>query len=276
MPQSRMFRNRHFIALGSVTLTAMLVLNLPAGASAHLKRGVGSLFLPLFGLVSATQQLPGKAIDELTPRSVLIKENESLSAENAQLKVQQEQGNAALAENNSLRAQLNWQQQQPWKLQAAQVVLRDPANWWRTVWIDKGTRDGVHENCPVLTSDGLVGRVSSAGPLRSQVVLLGDPNCRVSARVANPAHDIGILTASDPLPTSLLNLTYLASSAVVKSGQQVTTSGEGGIFPAGIPIGQIVDARQEEFGLYTAARVKLSANLGALSQVWVLTNPQTQ
>src|SRR5690349_22852600 len=101
MPQSRMFRNRHFIALGSVTLTAMLVLNLPAGASAHLKRGVGSLFLPLFGLVSATQQLPGKAIDAATPRSVLIKENESLRAEIALLKVQQQQGNAALAENNS-------------------------------------------------------------------------------------------------------------------------------------------------------------------------------
>jgi len=253
----------------------MLVLNLPAGASSHLKRGVGSLFLPLFGLVSATQQIPGKAIDELTPRSVLLKEIETLRAENQQLKVQQLQANATAQENNSLRAAVGWQQQQPWKLKLARVVLRDPANWWRTVWIDVGTVNGVHDNCPVLTSDGLVGRIFSAGYMRSQVVLLGDPNCRVSARVANPAHDIGILTASGPLDNSLLNLTYLSSSAVVKSGEQVVTSGEGGIFPAGISIGQIVDAQQEEFGLYTEARVKLSANLGALNQVWVLTNPQS-
>lgn len=270
-----MFRQKHFIALGSVTLAAVLVLNLPSNVSAHLKRGVGSLFLPLFGLVSATQQLPGKTIDELTPRSQLLKEIQNLRAENAQLKIQQQQGNGALAENNLLRAQLNWAQQQPWKLQAAQVLLRDPANWWRTLWIDKGKANGVYENCPVMTSDGLVGRISLADKYSSQVVLLGDPNCRVSARVANPAHDIGILIASDPLPTSLLNLTYLSSSAVVKSGEQIMTSGEGGIFPAGIPIGQIVDARQEEFGLYTEARVKLSANLGALNQVWVLINPQS-
>lgn len=265
-----MFRQKHFIALGSVTLAAVLVLNLPSSASSHLKRGVGSLFLPLFGLVSATQQLPGKAIDELTPRSQLLKEIENLRQENQQLKVQQLQANATAQENNSLRAAVGWQQQQPWKLKLARVVLRDPANWWNTIQIDAGTRDGVRENCPVLTSDGLAGRVSSAGYYRSQVVLLGDPNCRVSARVANPAHDIGILVASSPLPNSLLDLTYLSSSANVKSGQQVVTSGEGGIFPAGIPIGQVVDARQEEFGLYTEARVKLSVNLGALNQVWIL------
>ncbi|HZF01992.1 MAG TPA: rod shape-determining protein MreC [Methylomirabilota bacterium] len=269
-----MSRNKHYVALGSVTLATLLVLNLPSQAASRLKMGVGSLFLPLFALAGSAQQLPGKAIDAALPRSQLLKEIENLRQENQQLKVQQLQANAALQENNSLRTQVGWAQQQPWKLEASQVVLRDPANWWRTIWIDKGTRNGIRDNCPVLTSDGLVGRVSSAGTYRSQVILLGDPNCRVSARVTNPAHDIGILTASGPLDNSLLNLTYLSSSAVVKSGQQVTTSGAGGIFPAGIPIGQIADAEKKEFGLYTEARVKLSANLGALKEVWVLTNPQ--
>ena len=60
----------------------------------------------------------------------------------------------------------------------------------------------------------------------------------------------------------------------MKPGQKVVTSGEGGIFPAGIPIGQIVDSHPVEFGLYTEARVKLSANLGALDKVWVLLNSQ--
>ena len=56
----------------------------------------------------------------------------------------------------------------------------------------------------------------------------------------------------------------------MKPGQIVVTSGDGGIFPAGIPIGQIVDSQPVEFGLYTEARVKLAANLGALEEVWVM------
>jgi rod shape-determining protein MreC len=88
--------------------------------------------------------------------------------------------------------------------------------------------------------------------------------------VENAARDTGVLLASGPLDTSLVQLTYLASSANLKSGQNVITSGLGGIFPKGIPIGQIVDARSVEFGLYTEARVKLNANLGSLEQVWVL------
>ena len=60
--------------------------------------------------------------------------------------------------------------------------MRDPANWWRTVQIDLGSRDGIQTNQPVLTAEGLVGRVSSVSYVSSQVVLIGDPNCRVSAR----------------------------------------------------------------------------------------------
>jgi rod shape-determining protein MreC len=148
--------------------------------------------------------------------------------------------------------------------------MRDPANWWHTMEIDLGSRDGLTNNLPVLTSDGLVGRIASVGLTRSQVVLLGDPNCKVSALVENPAHDVGILNASGPLDNSLAELTYLSGNANLKSGQSVVSSGLGGIFPRGIPIGQIVDARPVEFGLYSEARVKLNANLGALEQVWVL------
>jgi rod shape-determining protein MreC len=239
-----------------------------------LKLTTGSLFAPFFGAVYAIRQLPGAAMDAVLPRSQLLKEIETLRRENAELQVRQQQTGAVALENDQLHALIGWQQQQPWKLKLASVVLRDPANWWRTVQIDLGKRDGLVENLPVLTSDGLVGRVSSVGYARSQVILIGDPNCRVSARVVNPARDIGVITASGPLDSSLVELAYLSGGANLKSGQSVVTSGEGGIFPPGISVGQIVDSRQAELGLYTEARVKLSANLGALDQVWVLLNPQ--
>jgi rod shape-determining protein MreC len=265
-----MFKRKHYLALGAVTLVTALVLSLPSRAVSHLKLGIGGLFLPLFGAVNAARQLPDRAADTLLPRGELLKEIESLQRENQQLKIQNLQAAATAHENDRLRALVGWQRQQPWNLKLARVVLRDPANWWRTIQIDLGKRDGLVENLPVLTSDGLVGRVSSVGFTRSQVVLVEDPGCRVSARVVNPAHDLGVISPGGPLENSLVDLAYLSGNANLKPGQEVVTSGEGGIFPAGIPVGQIVDSRQAESGLYTEARVKLSANLGALDEVWVL------
>jgi rod shape-determining protein MreC len=271
-----MFRKKHYIALGAVTLLAVLILSLPSRATSHLRLAIGSLFLPLFGLVHTARQIPAEAADAITPRSELLKELDALRRENAELKVRGQQAAATAVENNQLRALVGWARQQPWQLKLANVVMRDPANWWRAVQIDLGSRDGVQTNQPVLTMDGLVGRISSVGATRSLVVLIGDPNCRVSARVQNPARDMGVVGAGGPLNNSLVTLTYLSGGANLKPGQGVVTSGEGGIFPAGIPIGQIVDAWPVQFGLYTEARVKLSADIGALEQVWVLTNPNQQ
>jgi rod shape-determining protein MreC len=265
-----MLKKKHYLAVGVVVLAVLLIFSLPQRATSRLKLAVSSLFLPLFGLLNTAQQLPVAAADAVLPRSALLKEVGQLQSENQQLRIQMMQAAATARENDQLRAQLGWERQVSWKLKFANVVMRDPANWWRTVQIDLGTRDGVRENLPVLTADGLVGRVSSVGFARSQVVLLGDPYCRVSALVENAAHDIGVISPGGPLDSSLVELTYLSGNAVLKPGQNVVTSGEGGIYPRGIPIGQIVDSQTVGFGLYTEARVKLSANLGALEQVWVL------
>jgi rod shape-determining protein MreC len=269
-----MFRKKNYLALGVVTLLALLILSLPPRAISHLKLAVGSWFLPLFGLANTTQQLPASLADSVLPRRELLQQIDRLRRENDQYKALAVQNTAIARENDQLHSLLGWQQQAPWKLKLANVVLRDPANWWHTVQIDLGSRDGLRENLPVLTADGLVGRVSAVGLTRSQVVLIGDPNCRVSALVDNPAHDTGIIGAGGPVDTALVELTYLSGGANLKPGQNVFTSGLGGVFPKGIPLGQVVDSRPVEFGLYTEARVKLSVDLGALEQVWVLLNPQ--
>jgi rod shape-determining protein MreC len=102
-------------------------------------------------------------------------------------------------------------------------------------------------------------------------VLVGDPACKVSALVQNPARDNGVVTTrAGTLDSSLVTLAYLPRAAVVSPGQRVVTSGLGKVFPAGISVGQIVSAHSVEFGLYIEAQVKLAANLGGLEQVWVL------
>ena len=100
--------------------------------------------------------------------------------------------------------------------------------------IDLGSRDGLRVNLPVLTTDGLVGRISSVSLTRSQVVLLGDPNCKVSARVENETRDTGIIGAVRPAgQPSSSSWAIFRGNANLKPGQDVVTSGDGRDFPQG-------------------------------------------
>jgi rod shape-determining protein MreC len=265
-----MLRRPHYIALGLIVLLTLVILNLPGQTTARLKLGIGSLFLPLFGLASSTHHVAGAAGDAVVTRRELLRLNDDLRRQNEQLRLQAMQAGETARENVRLRQLVNWQHQTPWRLKLARVVLRDPANWWRTVQIDLGSRDALRVNLPVLTADGLVGRISSVSLTRSQVTLLGDLNCKVSARVENESRDTGVIGASGPLETELVELGYLSRNASLKPGQSVVTSGEGGIFPPGIPIGKIVDVQSVDYGSRADARVRLAAHLNALEEVWVM------
>ena len=129
------------------------------------------------------------------------------------------QAEGMVRENERLRQQLGWQQQKGWKLKPANIILREPSNWWRTVQIDLGSRDGVKINSPVLTSDGLVGRISSVSLTHSQVVLLGDPNCKVAARVDNHSRDTGVIGGSGPLDTGIVDMGYLSRTPSSSRGK---------------------------------------------------------
>lgn len=266
-----MLKRSHYIALSFVVMLTLVILNLPGQSAARLKLGISSLFLPLFGLASSTQQLAGKAADATLPRRQLIQQNEALRRENQQLKIQLQEASEMARENIRLRQLFAWQQRSNRKVKLANVVLREPANWWRSVQIDLGSRDGMQTNLPVLSVDGhLLGRINSVGYTRSQVVLLGDPSCKVSALVENEARDTGVIGSSGPIETTLVEMSRLSRNVTLRPGQNVVTSGLGGVFPRNIPIGKVVDSHLVEYGLYMVARVRLSANLGALEEVWVL------
>jgi rod shape-determining protein MreC len=250
-------------------LLTLTIMNLPSRTKARVKQGIASLFAPPFGLTRSAKETASKAGDYVVPRSELIKQNEALRLENQQLKLQLQEAEKTAKENDQLHKLLAIQQRTQFKLRPANVILHDPANWWRSVKIDVGTRDGISNNLPVLTIDGyLAGRIASASLTSSQVVLLGDPNCKVHSKVEETG-DTGVVGATGPLDSEFVEMNYLSKNASLKPGQNVRTSGEGGIFPRDIPIGKIVDTRSVEYGLATVARVRLGANLNALEQVWV-------
>lgn len=270
-----MLKRPHYIALGLVLVLTLMILNLPTKTTARLKLGIGSLFVPLFGLANSGQQAANRAGDALLSKSELIRQNELLREQNQELRLQLARNEGIARENDLLRETLKWaQKQKHGKYKLGNVVLRDPANWWRTIEIDLGSRNGVSNNLPVLGPNGtLIGRITSVSLTRSQVVLLGDPNCKVSARVDNAGRDTGVIAGSGPLESEFVEISYLPRNAELKPGQNVWTSGLGGIFPKDIFVGLVVDAHVEDSGLYAVARVKLAANLSALEEVWVILEP---
>ena len=266
-----MLKRAHYWVLGAFGVLGLVLLNLPPTAAGRLKLGFSSLFVPLFGLTGAGQAFVDRASYATLNRTTLITEVERLRRDNDQLRLAVDEGRDVLAENGRLRALLGWQSRAPCKLRAATVIGREPTTWWRSVTIDYGARDGARTNQPVLTSNGLVGRIRDVGLIHSQVALVGDPECGVSV-IVSETRDSGIIQDSRAAPDGegLVVLRTLQRSSAAMPGHRVVTSGLGGVFPAGIPVGQIVDTRQVEGGLYTEARVRLGANLNQLEDVWVL------
>jgi len=267
-----MFRRPQYLALMAVVLLVLVVLSLPVQTAIQLKLALGGFFLPLIGLTSSSRTVARQAEGTVVPRRMLLDQIDSLKRENERLRLHLIQSNLVWQENFTLRQALGWKQQTRWDLRLARVTLRDPANWWRTIQIDLGQRDGVVTNMPVLTSEGLVGKIERVGLGSSQVALIGDPNCRVSAAVEDDkGQDGGIIQAdsSSILDPSIVELTFLGGQSVAKPGALVVTSGQGGVFPKGIPIGKVIETRSVGFGMSTEARVKLLANLKHLDYVWV-------
>ena len=210
-----MFKKSRYIALAIVAVVALVLLNLPANTSARLRLAISSQFLPLFGLANKSQDVAGSTAEFALSKRELIRQNDQLRRDIAQLKISADQTEALTRENARLTQMLGWQQRQPWRMKLGRVVLRDPANWWRTVQIDLGRRNGLSNNLAVLSPEGfLIGRVSSVSLTKSQVVLIGDPNCKVPALVENDARNQGVIVGGGPLDDSFVKLTHLAISRI--------------------------------------------------------------
>ena len=267
-----MLKRQQYIILVSVVLLVAVLFKLPSQTVEKFKLAIGGLFLPLFGLAASAHELEGAARNTLVSKRQLARENDQLRRQIQELQIQLQQDAQMRLEDARLRALLGWSKVSRANVKAGRVIARDPANWWRTIQINLGSRDGIRTNCTVLSPDGfLVGRVQSAGATRSEVILLGDPNLQVSVSVeTNGETGVVLSRSSSPEENNMVDLDYLFGASSVRPGQSVITSGQGGVFPARIPVGTVVDIRHKDNGLASEARVKLSANLSQLEEVWVM------
>jgi len=268
-----MLKRPHYIALGVVVLLTIFLLKLPGRAVENLKRAISGLFLPSFALAGSAEDLAVNSSYALLSRAELIQQLQMLQTTNQLWQTYYKQAEEWKRENDRLRDYLGLQRQYPWKLKPARVVGRDPANWWKTITIDRGSRDGVVFNSPVMTGNGLVGRVTEVGLTQSRVALVGDPDCRISVLVGDEKNrEQGMIApvSSSPLDNSLVELNYLSRNSKLVAGQSVVTSGMGGVFPKGILVGQIAAFWDVGQGLYKDAQVRLAVKMNRLEEVFVM------
>lgn len=151
----------------------------------------------------------------------------------------------------------------------ATVIARNPDQWEEKLILNRGSSHGVELNMAVMTANGLIGKISLVTPFTSEVELLytNNPNYRVSAIVQGKKMDVfGLIEGYDEERNELI-LKRIDSSFEVNVGEQVVTSGLGGIFPKGILIGEVTEVTTDDYGLTKLAYVKPAADFSMLEDV---------
>ncbi len=196
----------------------------------------------------------------------LEQRNESLLAENFSLREVEQ-------ENQRLRQLLNFAQTRPGlTLRGAQIVGRvigqEAGNFLEYIFLDLGARHGIEVGMPVVTDQGLVGRISQVNYSTSKVLLITDSSSTVNAILQSSRLD-GTIRGE---PGGHLMMDYIPQGGLFSIGEVVLTSGIGGKFPKGIPIGQVVEIIQRDIDVFQQAVVAPTVDFGKLELVSVVTN----
>ena len=166
-------------------------------------------------------------------------------------------------ENERLRKLLDFKQTLPSKTIAARVIGWDLAPWRRTVLIDKGTHQGIHNRMAVVNAQGLVGRVIEAGAWSSRVILLLDTESRVSV-LFQGSRDLAVAEGDG---SSLLHVTHIDRQSTIKVGDSLISSGFGGVYPKGISVGTVEMVGTEKDGLELFSVARPYVNFSKLEEV---------
>ena len=158
----------------------------------------------------------------------------------------------------------------------ANVIGRDPLLWYQTIFVDKGSADGVQSGDPAIGDGALVGAVTTVDPSESIVTLITDHSLSVSATVDSQG-DTGLLVPAVGNPNALL-LQDLPNHAVISKGELVVTSGfKSGtlqsLYPPGIPIGSVSNNDPNQLANNGQVTVAPAADLRHLTSVQILTRP---
>lgn len=195
-------------------------------------------------------------------------ENKRLQLETTMLKRRLDQLQDQALETQRLERMLAMRRASQAEFLTARVVGKDATNWFKTIVLDRGSLEGIRRNQPALAPDGLVGRVVEVTPTSARVQLLTDPVSAVGGLIQR-TRVTGIVSGNLGAGA---RVRYLPLMADVIVGDEVVTSGMGGVFPKGILIGRIASVERKSGALFQEASLQSAVDLSRLEEVLILTN----
>src|SRR5699024_1411976 len=180
-------------------------------------------------------------------------------------------------ENEELRNLMEWMDDASIRdfdpIQAT-VISRSPERWVEQVTINKGRQDGVEPNMAVITAEGMIGKVQTRSQFTSTVQLLTgfDQFNRISATISREDGEdiVGMIEGYDEETESLLFRIIEESDQDLEEDELVVSSGMGGVFPAGLPIGNVVEVVADQYGLTRTALIEPAADMYDINHVVVV------
>ena len=212
--------------------------------------------------------------EKYTNIDAILEENEKLTTENAELRGQMVDYDKLKAENEAYKALTNIQEQHPEMSYVSSFVIgRDPLDSFYGFTLDKGSLDGVEANDAITSDEGyLLGVVTEVDLTSCKVMTILHPSFN-AAGVVSRTRDNGIITGSaEYAADGLCVLTNLARSTMSKAGDQIITTGLGGVFPPEVLVGVIKELTPEASGKSTLAVIQPGADPCTVRHVFIITN----
>ncbi len=269
------FRNKFFIWLLIITILIggiAVFLNMSSNQTGIMENSVSIVITPVQKLFSGIGYSVSNFFRYFSNIDMLREENSVLAAENAELEQKIRELEGFEVENERLRKMLGLKETNPeLDIVSAEIIAKDPSNWYSTFTIDKGTSSGLALNQVVMTTDKyLVGRICDIGTTWAKVITITDPEHSVGS-ILSRSRDLCVVNGDTELNLSgYCKMSYISKNTNIIIGDYVETSGLGGIYPKGILIGKVIEIKPELQSISQYAVIEPAANLDKITEVFVI------
>ncbi|MBZ0158542.1 rod shape-determining protein MreC [Candidatus Methylomirabilis sp.] len=269
-----LLRYRRTLVLPTALLLAFVLMTLQARSGSSLALLTKQILLapisPLLRLATKSFEVSATLWNDYVDLRRVRRDNQFLKEEIRQLRIEMGELHETALEHARLSRLLQMNNQVGTKAVVAKVIGKDATNWFRTILIDRGADRGIQRHMAVVTTEGLVGRVVDVTPFTARVQLITDPESAVGV-LTERGRVIGVAAGSH---WDVIQIKYLPLMADVAVGDRIITSGMGGIFPKGIPVGKVVRSSRPTNGtLFQSIEAQPHADFSRLEEVMVLARP---